>query len=658
MADEFNPHARPSGLQILLGWLALAAINQPFVAIRCGLHTLANRVVLHLFDLGQFLALGLFSAALFWLADRFPLGKLSAHRRRFKAALSFVSTYALARLVLVPDFSGFASRMEEHGSQVPWVLLAPIGVALAVTVVALLVRRFSNGLLRWVFLGAGGALAVANNLLLPGDYFGVHLFVALVGALLLGDAIVALIPVDPSRINRRLRLAMAVVLVPCALAAVFVLPANTVRLAFFRSPGSVMAPFQTRLVSEPALDLNDVTPFARGPWFAPRASAPPIASSQPSIVPANPIVLLLSIDAFRAELLGSDRHAAALPALSRLRDESVFFEQNRSVSPSTSASLFSMLTGKYYSATYWSRRTPAAETTPHLDPTPRLAQLLSAHEPSMHTAHAIAVKGLAADRGTGTGFAEEILPERDYQRADPIVDTILEVVTRNADKKLFVYTHFIDPHLPYAKKPGDASPFVGYLREVTEVDEALQRLRDTLEQLGLWDRCVVIVTGDHGEEFAEHGGKGHAVTMYDELLRVPLLVRVPGVAPARITVPTSTMDVGPTLLDLLGAETPGHWMGQSLVPFLRGESPQLQRPIAGDASRRMRMIVFPDGKKVIEDWQHRTLEIYDLRADPGETNNLLETMGAAADQYVNGMRLFFKANAYTRDGYVPPIRRF
>jgi len=647
-----------AGLRILFGWLALAAINQSFVAVRSGLHTFANRIALHVFDLGHFLALGLFSAALFWLRDRVPLGKFSAHRRSFETTLGFASAYALALVVLPLDFAGFASRMEERGSQVPWALLVPICVGMAVTLVAHFVRRFSTGLMRGIFLVIGGMIAVANNIFLPGDYFGVHLFVAIAGALILGGAVEALAPIDLSRGKRRLHLAMLVVLSLCALAAIVIVPSNTVRLSFYRIPGSVLAPLQTRLVSESTIDRNNITPFARGPWFAPRDSAPDVARSMPSIVPTNPIVLLLSIDAFRADLLGSDKHAAFIPALSRLRDESVFFEQNRSVSPSTQASLFSMMTGKYYSATYWSKHTPAAETTPHLDPTPRLAQLLNTNDPSLHTVHVMAVKGLAADNGTGVGFAEEIRPNKDYQKAEKVVDTILDVVARNADKKLLVYTHFIDPHLPYAQQPGGESTFVGYLREVLDVDRALQRLRDTLEKQGVWQRCVVIVTGDHGEEFAEHGGRGHAVTMYDELLRVPLLVRVPGVVPRRVAVPTSTMDVGPTLLDLLGFETPGHWMGQSLVPFLRGESPSLERPIAGDASRRMQMIIFPNGIKVIQDLQHRTLEIYNLRADPDETNNLLEVMGPTGDEYVNGLRLFFKVNAYTRDGYVPPIRRF
>jgi Sulfatase len=647
-----------AAIRILYGWLALAAINQPFVALQGGLHTLANRLALHIFDLGQFLALGLFSAALLWLRDRFPLGKFSGYRRSFEIVLGFASASALAALVLPLDFSGFASRMEERGSHIPWGLIVPVGVGMAMTLVAHLVRRFSAGSMRWLLLTTGGMIAIANNIWLRGDYFGIHLFVAITDALILGGGVTSFVPINLSPGTRRLHLAVPVGLALCALPAIGILPGNAVRLAFYRIPGSVLAPFQTRLLSRPTIDTNHVTPFARGPWFAPRASAPGVASSRPSLVPTNPIVLLITIDAFRADLLGSDKHAAVLPALSRLRDESVFFEQNRSVSPSTFASLFSMMTGKYYSATYWSKKTPAAETTPHLDPTPRLAQLLNTNDPSLYSAHVMAVRGLAADKGTGVGFTEEIQPDKDYEKAEKIVDTILDVVTRHVNEKVLVYTHLIDPHLPYTQKPGDASSFVGYLREVADVDRSLQRLRDALEKLGVWQRCVLMVTGDHGEEFAEHGGRGHAVTMYDELLRVPLMVRVPGVEPQRIAVQTSTMDVGPTLLDLLGFETPGHWMGQSLVPFLRGESPSLERPIAGDASRRMQMIVFPNGIKVIEDLHRRTLEIYNLRADPGETDNLLEVMGPAGDEYVNGLRLFFKVNAYTRDGYVPPIRRF
>jgi Sulfatase len=644
--------------RIFLGWLLLAAINQPFVALHGGLQTIPNRLAHHAIDLGQFLALGLFSGGLLWLRDRVFADSVSRYRSYVEFGLGLVCAVSLAAVVLPLDFSGFVARMEDRGSPVPWPVLVPVGVGVGLTLVAFWVPRFSAGVMRWLLLVVGGGLTVANSVLLPGDYFGVHLFVAILGAVILGSAVAALLPVDLSVGASRLRLGILGGLTLCALAAICRVPSNAVSLAFYRIPGSVLAPFALRFISDSRVDANNVTPFARGPWFAPRASVSGVVASQPSLLPEKPIILLFTIDAFRAELLASDKYAADLPMLSRLRNESVFFDHNRSVSPSTSASLFSMMTGKYYSATYWTKKTPASETTPHLDPTPRLVQLLSKHDPSLHMAHVVAVGGLAASKGTGIGFAEEIRPGKDYEKAEKVVDAILDVVTRHKDGKVLVYMHFIEPHLPYAKQPGDESPFVGYLREVADVDRALARIRTTLEQMGVWQRCIVVVTGDHGEEFAEHGGRGHAVTMYDELLRVPLLVRVPGVSPRWIATPTSTMDVGPTLLDLLGAETPGHWMGQSLVPFLRGENPSLERPIAGDASRRMQMIVFPNGIKIIEDLHRRTLEIYNLRVDPAETNNLLETLGPTGDEYINGLRMFFKANAYTRDGYVPPIRRF
>ncbi len=644
--------------RIFLGWLILAVINQPFVGLQGGLRTLSNRLAHHAFDLGQFLALGLFSAGLFWIRDRIPLGKFSEHRRYFAIGLGFAGSSTLAAIVLPFDFSGFVARMEEKGSAVPWLLIVPVGVGVSLTFVAFFVRPFSGRAMQWFLLATGCVLAVANNVFLPGDYFGIHLFVAISSALMLGVAVTAIAPINFFPAANRWRLILIAGLVLCGLGAIGLVPSNAVRLAFYRIPGSVLAPFQRHLLADSKIDASNVTPFARGPWFANRASLLGVPSKRTALLPANPIVILLTIDAFRSELLGNDKYAADLPALFRLRDESTFFEQNRSVSPSTSASLFSMMTGKYYSATYWTKKTPASETTPHLDATPRLAQLLRKYDPSLHTAHVVAVGGLAANKGTGIGFAEEIRAGKDYEKSEKVVDAILDVVARFKERKVLVYTHFIDPHLPYATEPGDPSSFVGYLREVADVDRALARMRTTLEQMGVWQRCVVIVTGDHGEEFAEHGGRGHAVTMYDELLRVPLLVRVPGVSPRRVAEPTSTMDVGPTLLDLLGFETPGDWMGQSLVPFLEGATPSLLRPIAGDASRRMQMMVFPNGIKVIEDLHRRTLEIYDLRADPTERNNLLETMGTTGDQYINGLRMFFAANAYTRDGYVPPIRRF
>ena len=73
-----------------------------------------------------------------------------------------------------------------------------------------------------------------------------------------------------------------------------------------------------------------------------------------------------------------------------------------------------------------------------------------------------------------------------------------------------------------------------------------------LRELGLWDDTMIVITADHGEEFQEHGGWWHGTTLYEEQIRVPLIVRAPGLAPRRVSAPVQTIDIAPTLLSMAG----------------------------------------------------------------------------------------------------------
>ena len=193
------------------------------------------------------------------------------------------------------------------------------------------------------------------------------------------------------------------------------------------------------------------------------------------------------------------------------------------------------------------------------------------------------------------------------------------------------------------------------LAEIGVVDQQIQRLKKDLADMGLAPRTTLIVTADHGEAFGEHGTQFHATTLYDELLRVPLIISSPGVRPRQVSEPVSLVDLGPTVLDLMGVPTPGHFMGQSLVPFLRGESPVLTRPIVAEG-RLKRAMVFPDGKKAIVDDRHGTIEVYDLRSDPKEERNLFdENRDAEAHEAV--LRAFLEGHTIKRSGYRVPYRR-
>jgi membrane-anchored protein YejM (alkaline phosphatase superfamily) len=139
--------------------------------------------------------------------------------------------------------------------------------------------------------------------------------------------------------------------------------------------------------------------------------------------------------------------------------------------------------------------------------------------------------------------------------------------------------------------PGEAE--LGWVRrlyrgELQIVDEAVGELVAELREKQRLDDAIVVVVGVHGEEFFEHGGAGHDRTLFEESLRVPLIIHAPEVlAPGRVTVPVDLLDLAPTLADLTGVPVPDGWQGESLVPVIDDPQPPPRLVVAylGDGSR-------------------------------------------------------------------------
>jgi arylsulfatase A-like enzyme len=171
-----------------------------------------------------------------------------------------------------------------------------------------------------------------------------------------------------------------------------------------------------------------------------------------------------------------------------------------------------------------------------------------------------------------------------------------------------------------------------YDEEIAYVDAEVGRLLDGLQQRGVLDRSLVALTSDHGEELFEHDGFEHGHTMYDEVLRVPLILWGSQVAPGRESIPVSLLDLAPTILDAAGVAAPardaatatdGGLPGLSLFDAARAAWPQ-QRVVIGE-----RLLYGPETKAIVR-WPYKAiLEIdsgkamlFDLTADPGERNDL------------------------------------
>jgi arylsulfatase A-like enzyme len=201
----------------------------------------------------------------------------------------------------------------------------------------------------------------------------------------------------------------------------------------------------------------------------------------------------------------------------------------------------------------------------------------------------------------------------------------------------------MDPHYPYDSVTTKGSSFQRYLAEVGEADKRIGELEDAIDRLGLRSRTVLIVAADHGEAFGQHDTQYHTSTLYEELIRVPLFIRAP-VGPARhVQQPVTLMDLGPTILDLYGLATPATFLGQSLVPLLRGEDPTLTRPIAAERIETRAFVI--GDRKIVVDTEKGLRQIFDLSKDPNETHNLVDELGPRGEADIELMEGFFEAHA-------------
>jgi arylsulfatase A-like enzyme len=186
----------------------------------------------------------------------------------------------------------------------------------------------------------------------------------------------------------------------------------------------------------------------------------------------------------------------------------------------------------------------------------------------------------------------------------------------------------------YDEDPDAARLRLGfYDARIRESDEHVGQIMAKLDELGLDDQTLIILSADHGEEFFEHRGCDHGQTLYDEVLQIPLLVRHPSVIPPgrRVSAQVRIVDIMPTVLDALELPIPPGTVGRSVLPLARGIGGD--RPVLGGflSNTEQAVVIRHQGMKYVYSPQRTALrqkikteteELYDLRADPGERENL------------------------------------
>lgn len=218
------------------------------------------------------------------------------------------------------------------------------------------------------------------------------------------------------------------------------------------------------------------------------------------------------------------------------------------------------------------------------------------------------------------------------QTDDEAVKMALSALQDATKGRPFVWLHLWGPHHPY-KRLDDvddygSTPSDIYDENVVGTDRRIGRLFAELKRRGILSDLVVLLTADHGEEFGEHGGDKHGLSLHRELLAVPLVIWLPGVQGMRWTTPTRTVDLAATLLDVVGIAPDIKWRteGRSLLPWMlaRQQPPQLPQVAWIPRSRAWHHVALRrDDCVLIYNLKLRAMTVYDRRTDPGELHNLV-----------------------------------
>ena len=384
-------------------------------------------------------------------------------------------------------------------------------------------------------------------------------------------------------------------------------------------------------------------------------------------------VILIITDTVRADRLGCYGNTEGItPGIDRFARDGVLFENCYSQAPWTLPAVASILTSAYPDR--HGAGGPEGRFTRLRGDIPTVAEVFAGA--GYATGAVTNVRFLSETFGLNRGFGSVDVYKtknvyRHARRAMRTSFAALRWIQRHKAKPFFLLVHYYDPHLIYAPPSAFRRRFaevqdrstgnyifgtgtdilnmrtsgtcpdrktIGRLKklyngEVAYTDSAVGWLLERISDVGLGGKTVIALMSDHGEEFLDHGGFEHSHTLYDELLKVPLIIRTPGMlekqaehrpgtAGIRVGPDVRSIDVAPTLCGLVGISAAKGFVGESLVSLEgRGgaDRPVLsQETMWGVNKNALRR----DGFKIIVKSSPAKYELYDIKKDPGEQNNI------------------------------------
>ena len=360
----------------------------------------------------------------------------------------------------------------------------------------------------------------------------------------------------------------------------------------------------------------------------------------PDDVPDELNVLLITVDALVAGHLGCYGYERdTSPELDRFAKTAVLFERSFAHAPSTRYSFPAIMTSRYPASVQWGEGSWPPPVVPE---NLTWAEVMKGH--GLHTAAILNYRFFKPEWGLNQGFdfydnsrsrlhSGRSDPATHGVSSDQMADATIEFLDKNGHRRFFLWVHFYDPHWYYETHPGFSifgdSRVDLYDGEIRFTDHHIGRVISHLEETGLSKNTVVIITGDHGEGFGEHGVMLHGYHLYNPQTHVPILFRVPELPPRRVErEPVGHVDLLPTVVNLLRGEPSPSFQGASVLDLMMGEAAYprhiFQEVWFADKGPFARIVglVTARWKLLYNEQPSGTFELYDLDEDFEETSDL------------------------------------